>query len=279
MITESRIFNISSQSGNKNNGYKNSNIDYYLPNFVNNQADDEILAVYLSIKNAEIPASFYLINEYNNIISINNVLYTLTTGNYNVKTFITSLKALLGGSYTITYDSITYKITITSSTSFTINYLKTTMTTFLGVSTTSDTISTLNNGLYSITSLYVVNFLPIQKIHLRSNIPFDNFNNYDKSNDILLSIQNNANILGGVILYNNDSGLKYLVNEKDLSSFTLRITDDFNREINFNNIDFFLTFQIDYIYQTIPIKNNLSRFIRNNNLNFIKEYIQSLEEE
>jgi len=279
MITESRIFNISSQSGNKNNGYKNSNIDYYLPNFVINQEDDEILAVYLSIKNAEIPASFYLINEYNNIISINNVLYTLTKGNYNVKTFITSLKALLGVSYTITYDSITYKITITSSTSFTINYLKTTMTTFLGVSTTSDTISTLNNGLYSITSLYVVNFLPIQKIHLRSNIPFDNFNNYDKSNDILLSIQNNANILGGVILYNNDSGLKYLVNEKDLSSFTLRITDDFNREINFNNIGFFLTFQIDYIYRTIPIKNNLSRFIRNNNLNFIKEYIQSLEEE
>ena len=279
MITESRIFNISSQSGNKNNGYKNSNIDYYLPNFVSNQADDEILAVYLSIKNAEIPASFYLINEYNNIISINNVLYTLTKGNYNVKTFITSLKALLGVSYTITYDSITYKITITSSTSFTINYLKTTMTTFLGVSATSDTISILNNGLYSITSLYVVNFLPIQKIHLRSNIPFDNFNNYDKSNDILLSIQNNANILGGVILYNNDSGLKYLVNEKDLSSFTLRITDDFNREINFNNIDFFLTFQIDYIYRTIPIKNNLSRFIRNNNLNFIKEYIQSLEEE
>jgi hypothetical protein len=73
--------------------------------------------------------------------------------------------------------------------------------------------------------------------------------------------------------------LKYLVNEKDLSSFTLRITDDLNREINFNNIDFFLTFQIDYIYRTIPIKNNLSRFIRNNNLNFIKEYIQSLEEE
>ena len=188
MITESRIFNISSQSGNKNNGYKNSNIDYYLPNFVSNQADDEILAVYLSIKNAEIPASFYLINEYNNIISINNVLYTLTKGNYNVKTFITSLKALLGVSYTITYDSITYKITITSSTSFTINYLKTTMTTFLGVSATSDTISILNNGLYSITSLYVVNFLPIQKIHLRSNIPFNYFNNYDKSNDILLSI-------------------------------------------------------------------------------------------
>ena len=279
MITESRIFNISSQSGTKNNGSKNSNIDYYLPNFVSNTQDDDIIAVYLSIKNAEIPMSFYLVNEYNNIISINNVLYTLTQGNYNVKTFIVALKALLGVNYTITYNSITFKITITSTTSFTINYLKTTMEQFLGISSTSDTISVLSNGLYTITSPYVVNFLPLQKIHIRSNIPFDNFNNYDKSNDILLSIQNNANNLAGVILYNNDTNLKYLVNEKDVSNFTLRITDNKNRELDLNNIDFFLTFTIEYIYRTIPVKNNLSRFIKNNSLNFIKQYIESLEQE
>ena len=279
MITESRIFNINSQSGTKNNGSKNTNIDYFLPNFVNNQNDDEILCAYLSIKNAEIPASFYLINEYNNALSINNISYTLTKGNYNINNFITSLTALLGISYSITYNKITLKITISSSTSFTINYSKTTMSKFLGISSTSDTISVLNNSLYTITSPYVVNFLPIQKIHLRTNVAFDNFNNYDKSNDILLSIQNNANILGGVILYNNDTNLKYLVNEKDVSTFTLRITDDFNREIDLNNCDFFITFQIDYIYRTIPVKNNLGRFIKNNNLNFIKEYILSLEQE
>ena len=279
MITESRIFNINSQSGTKNNGSKNTNIDYFLPNFVNNQNDDEILCAYLSIKNAEIPVSFYLINEYNNALSINNISYTLTKGNYNINNFITSLTALLGISYSITYNKITLKITISSSTSFTINYSKTTMSKFLGISSTSDTISVLNNSLYTITSPYVVNFLPIQKIHLRTNITFDNFNNYDKSNDILLSIQNNANILGGVILYNNDTNLKYLVNEKDVSTFTLRITDDFNREIDLNNCDFFITFQIDYIYRTIPVKNNLGRFIKNNNLNFIKEYILSLEQE
>jgi hypothetical protein len=279
MITESRIFNINSQSGTKNNGSKNTNIDYFLPNFVNNQNDDEILCAYLSIKNAEIPVSFYLINEYNNALSINNISYTLTKGNYNINNFITSLTALLGISYSITYNKITLKITISSSTSFTINYSKTTMSKFLGISSTSDTISVLNNSLYTITSPYVVNFLPIQKIHLRTNVTFDNFNNYDKSNDILLSIQNNANILGGVILYNNDTNLKYLVNEKDVSTFTLRITDDFNREIDLNNCDFFITFQIDYIYRTIPAKNNLGRFIKNNNLNFIKEYILSLEQE
>jgi len=70
--------------------------------------------------------------------------------------------------------------------------------------------------------------------------------------------------------------LKYLVDEKDISNFTLRITDDKNREIDFNNCDWYLTFQIDYIYRTIPIKNSLSRFIKNNN--FIRDYIKSLED-
>ena len=198
-------------------------------------------------------ASFYLINEYNNVISINNTLYTLTQGNYNVKNFITSLSSLLGASYTISYNNITYKLKISSSSSFTINYLNTTMSRFLGISSTTDTIATFST-VYSITSAYAVNFLPIQKLHLRTNIQFESYNDTDKSNDVLTSIQNNSFILGGNILYNNDSGLKYLVDEKHISNFNIRITDDKNREIDFNNCDWYLTFQIDYIYRTIPIK-------------------------
>ena len=118
------------------------------------------------------------------------------------------------------------------------------MSRFLGISSTTDTISTFTT-VYSITSDYVVNFLPIQKLHLRTNIQFDSYNNYDKSNDILTSIQNNSLILGGNILYNNDTNLKYLVDEKDISNFNLRIIDDKNRDIDFNNSDFYITFQID----------------------------------
>ena len=279
MIQETRIFNISSRDGVKKNGTSNSIIDYYLPNFVNNQDDDEVLCAYLSIKSAEFPVSFYLINDTNNSISINNVVYTLIKGNYNVKTFITSLKTLLGETYTITYNSITLKITITSSTSFTLNISKTTMTKFLGIFSSSDITSVLNNGVYFITSNYVVNFLPIQRINLRTNISFENFDNRDKSNDLLLSIQNNANIIAGNILYNNDTSLKYLLNEKDISNFTLRITDEEDNTIDFNNCNWNISFEIDYIYRSIPIKNNLGRFIRNNNLEFVKEYIKSLEEE
>ena len=49
MITESKLFNIGSQSGIKNNGIKLSNLDYFLPNFVNNTDDDNIVFVYLSV--------------------------------------------------------------------------------------------------------------------------------------------------------------------------------------------------------------------------------------
>jgi len=277
MLSESRIFNINSDSGNKNNGSKNSNISYFLPSFISNLDDDNIFCTYLSVKDTEFPASFYLIDEYNNVISINNISYTLTKGNYNINNFITSLKLLLGGSYSITYNNITFKLTITNSTSFTINYSKTTMSKFLGISSTSDTLSVLNNGLYTITSPYVVNFLPIQKIYLRTNISFENFNNYDKSSDVLITVQNNAKDLAGVILYNNDTNLKFLINEKDISNFTLRITDFKNIEIDFNNCDWNISFQVDYIIRNIPLKNSLSRFIKNND--FIKNYIQSLEEE
>ena len=40
MLSESRIFNINSDSGNKNNGSKNSNISYFLPSFISNLDDD-----------------------------------------------------------------------------------------------------------------------------------------------------------------------------------------------------------------------------------------------
>ena len=64
MITESKLFNIGSQSGIRNNGSKLSNLDYFLPNFVSNTGDDNMVCVYLSVKNAEFPSSFYLINQY-----------------------------------------------------------------------------------------------------------------------------------------------------------------------------------------------------------------------
>ena len=282
MITESKLYNIGSQSGTKLNGTKLSYMEYFIPNFIKNDDDDNVKCIYLSIKNAEFPHSFYLINEYNNVLCLSvlgvDTIYTLTQGNYNINNFITSLSSLLGVNYTITFDKITYKITISNSVNFfVILYEKTTMNRFLGISNTENTSSILQSVVYSIISPFVVNFLPIQKLHLRSNtLKVESYNNYDKSNDILLSIQNDTSF-GGAIYFNNITNLRYLIDIKNLTNCDLRITDDKNRELDFNNCNWYLTFQIDYVYNEVPIKSNLMNFLKNDT--FIKNYIESLTKE
>ena len=279
-ISESKLYNIGSHSGTPLNGSLLSYFEYFIPNFIANDDDDNIQCIYLSIKNVEFPHSFYLINAYNNVLCLSvsgvQTLYTLTQGNYNINTFITALSALLGASYTITYNSITLKINIASSLNFSIIISRTTMNRFLGISATSNTSSVLTGATYNLTSTYVINFLPIQKINIRSStLRVDSYNNYDKSNDVLLSIQNNSNF-GGSILYQNVTNLKYLIDIKNLTTIDIRITDDKNRDIDFNNCNWYLTFQIDYIYKEVPVKINLQNFLKNES--FIKEYLKSLEE-
>ena len=151
------------------------------------------------------------------------------------------------------------------------------MNRFLGISNTENTSSILQSGVYSIISPFVVNFLPIQKLHLRSNtLKVESYNNYDKSNDILLSIQNDTSF-GGAIYFYNITNLRYLIDIRNLTNCYSRITDDKNRELNFNNCNWYLTFQIDYVYNEVPIKSNLMNFLKNDT--FIKNYIESLTKE
>jgi hypothetical protein len=97
---------------------------------------------------------------------------------------------------------------MTSNQSFTILTEDTTMSRFLGISD-EENISSVNN---SITSPYVCNFLPIQRLYFRSpDLYLDNYNAYDKSNDSILSLQNTSSNLG-VITYDNTNNLKVLSN-------------------------------------------------------------------
>ena len=102
-------------------------MEYFIPNFIKNDDDDNVKCIYLPIKNAEFPHSFYLINEYNNALCLSvlgvDTIYTLTQGNYNINNFITSLSSLLGINYTTTFDKITHKIKISNSVNFFCNII------------------------------------------------------------------------------------------------------------------------------------------------------------
>jgi hypothetical protein len=68
MLLLRNIYNISSRTEIKNNWSMNSNISFFLPNFIT--SEDNTKNIYFSVLKCEIPASFYLINDHNSTLVI-----------------------------------------------------------------------------------------------------------------------------------------------------------------------------------------------------------------
>ena len=235
--TKTRIFNISSKNTSLNDSFK-SKLSISLPDL---SFHEKIENIYFSVQHAEIPNSFYVVNYTNNIIVINSISYTIPVGNYNANTLITALILLLP-TYTITYNSITNRYTFNNTSSFTINS-SSTCKSIIGLGNVSQ--SSISNSL---TLPYSVNFVPLPRINLKSNFfHFNNFNGIDYSNDLFLSIQNNTNP-NSMIHYLNQTGIKFKVEDKNITNFVISITDDDGNYINFNNQDTRISLQIDIEY-------------------------------
>lgn len=235
--TKTRIFNISSKNTSLNDSFK-SKLSISLPDL---SFHEKIENIYFSVQHAEIPNSFYVVNYTNNVVDINSISYTLPVGNYNANTLITALILLLP-TYTITYNSITNRYTFNNTSSFTINS-SSTCKNIIGLGNVSQ--SSISNSL---TLPYSVNFVPLPRINLKSNFfHFNNFNGIDYSNDLFLSIQNNTNP-NSMIHYLNQTGIKFKVEDKNITNFVISITDDDGNYINFNNQDTRISLQIDIEY-------------------------------
>lgn len=249
--TKTRIFNISSKNTSLNDSFK-SKLGISLPDL---SFHEKIENIYFSVQHAEIPNSFYVINYTNNIIVINSVSYIIPVGNYNASNLITTLKLLIP-TYTVTYNNITNKYTFTNTSSFTIN-ASSSCKSIIGLGNTNET-AILNLGVYTLTLSYSVNFVPLPRISFKSNFfNFNNFNGVDFSNDLFLSIQNNTNP-NSMIHYVNQTGIKFRVQDKNITSFVISITDDDGNFINFNNQDTRISLQIDVEY--IDVINNSLTF-------------------
>jgi len=248
--TKTRIFNISSKNTSLNDSFK-SKLSISLPDL---SFHEKIENIYFSIQHAEIPNSFYVVNYTNNLIVINSISYTIPVGNYNANTLITALILLLP-TYTITYNSITNRYTFSNSSSFTINS-SSSCKSIIGLGNVNET-SILVGSVYNLTLPYSVNFVPLPRINFKSNFfHFNNFNGIDYSNDLFLSIQNNTNP-NSMIHYLNQTGIKFRVEDKNITNFIIPITDDEGNYINFNNQDTRISLQIDVEYIS-NINNNLT---------------------
>lgn len=251
--TKSRIFNVSST--NSTNGSYKSDVTVQLPDLTFHNTN--IQNAYLSVIHAEVCNSMYIVRYTNDVFVLNGVSYTITRGNYNVNTFITQILSQLPVGYGMTYSAITSRLTMThTTTDFTVNANSalSNINTIMGLGSSALTSSGL-----TLTFPYVVNFLPIPRLNFRSSyIKTGNFNSVDSSSDVFLCLQNNAG-QNAVINYVNQTQSRYLIEDRNITQFNIRVTDESNQLINFNNVDWFMSFQIDIEYLEEP-KNTAPNF-------------------
>ena len=254
--TKTRVFNIS--SANAINGSFKSSVNVSLPDLTFHL--DNIQNAYMSVNHCEVANSFYVVNYTNDVIVINSIAYSIPRGNYNVNTFIAQLLLLIPAGFGITYSGITTKFTFTNTTTnFTINGSSglSTINKVIGLGTTDITSTAL-----TLTLPFVVNFLPLPRINFRSNfLKLNNYSSTDNSSDVFLSLQNNAP-QNSVINYVNQTNTKNLIEDKNITSFVISVTDDYNRLINFNNVDWYMTIQIDMEYLELPKLSSISSILQ-----------------
>jgi hypothetical protein len=193
--------------------------------------------------------------------------YTIPKGNYTVNTFINYLKTVVftGAGFSITFDSITNKITIAYTGGGTWGFISPTTCDYnIGFQGTPFTTTAS-----SITMPFVIDFLPIPRFIFHCNLLNDGLlltnNSTVGATDVLASIPNNAK-LGSQIIYENYSS-EFLLRTTVQSSIIVTITNDNSQEIDFNNIACYFVLRFNVFRKSIskPLRfNNLIESIKQN---------------
>jgi hypothetical protein len=203
--------------------------------------------IYLSVKHANIPYSFYNIDTTNNtLIYIQNGTTTtlnIEPGNYNANQLSSYLTNNMTN-FTITYNSITNKFLFTNSVyNFTISQLSTCLTMFGLISNAIY----LSSSLKSLTSYQCANLQTKQCICISSNFQTGNINFTDiLTRTILCSIPistpPNSNIV-----YINSTNFRNNLYTNIINTICLKLIDQNNNIINLNGCHWSITLQLDVV--------------------------------
>jgi hypothetical protein len=264
---DSKLVNINSTNAFvKNNGTYNSNVVFNFPGLV--KPEQHITGVKFQLVDAQIPVSFYNINYTNNTLNyqISSVNYSITAdvGNYNFNSLASQLIAKFlanGHIFTITINKQNGIITLaTPATNFILQVSS--MFSVLGLLLSNHTSSS-----FSLTADYPLNLLGIAKIKIQSsNMNTYNLDSYTSgfSNNIGLIPVDQPSF--GLIIYENKSNAKFILRDNRVDEIDIQLVDQNNNLINFNNIDWNLTFLIETTYEVeSPSQTQMSDILKEQN--------------
>lgn len=245
--TDSRLITLN--ASNATIIYNDSLMSSCLFSFTNLLKDDlDIMYRQISIQNAQIPISYYIVNIYNNTLSYkidNGIILTATfsRGNYNASTFTTEFKNQIP-SMTLSFNKLTGVFTITNTTtSFTIYSSGSTCFKLLGL----DRKVSSYTGV-SVLAPFPCNFAGISKIKVVSSAlsTYSVDSTTGGNSNIMTVIPVNSGSYG-IILYQNISSFKPMLRETSTNDFDISLLDDDDNLINFNGISWSISLQLDII--------------------------------
>ncbi len=238
------------------NGSQKSNVVFFFKELF--KLDKHCMEMRLSVVNAQMPVSWYLINSSNNQFNVTvsgvTSYYSITPGNYNINTFINTFNQL-GSGLTLSNNTKTNILTFTASSGdFILSDGDNSIFSILGL---------VKGKLYSSTSsvlvaLYPYNFSGLPRINIKSSsFNIKNIDAFNKGRTrTLATIPVNAN-QNGVIQYVNFTNFKTVFKNMELTSIQLEIMDDFKNYIDFQNSDWTMCLQFDVLSEIVDDMENL----------------------
>lgn len=234
MLTDPKLLQINSQDGKKTQD------GLYLFHFHPILCPKHLL-MSIAVRNAQIPCSYYIVNDFNRTININGTDYQIPSGNYTTNDLVNSLNALLSP-IQVSYSKITNSLTFTDTTSITIQPSQ-----LLGFS--AETSGT------TLSSDQAIDLSGTRAIFIRAlNFNYKSVSSRTLSEtNTLVRVPTDAN-RNGIIYFADENPSFQTLPQKSLTHLVLEFLDDDGNRIDFRGARYALTMEIRIVEPFSPIK-------------------------
>tara|TARA_R110000782_G_scaffold52117_2_gene111939 strand:- start:2641 stop:3543 length:903 start_codon:yes stop_codon:yes gene_type:complete len=263
-FTETKIISLNSASAIKQNGDYNSNVFFNFKDVLKDEVD--VINNQIELISAQIPVSFYNINETNNKfyyslgnsntnpLLIKNI--TIPVGNYNATNLLSTMISLFqaNGDSTVMIIAInknTGKLSFSNFQAFSLYYsaYSNTINEVLGLGKINYNFLTL-----TLQAPFMLDLLGIKVLNICSTLlPINSFSSENSATNTLATVPVNASSFS-LILYENSSVKKQTLGIKNISGIDIQLYGDDGKLINFNGVFWTMTLAIHSLKQ-IPLVN------------------------
>ena len=265
LIKDQRLINLNSRNARQQNGSKNSKCVFDFTNILD-KTETDIAYAEVGLISAEIPVSFYIINELNDTIVMSvsgvDIDIEVADGNYTGNNFITEFVAKTTAAFTniitVTLSPTTGKLSITNTGVQTIAFSKKDtngLWELMGFDGSNTTI-TINPGDTFVLP-FLLNLLGVNKLMLNSfalaTYNLDSANGGYSSTFFSLDVNVPSYSL---IQYQNNSNTYSILRTNNIDDIDIEILDQDLNSIDFNNQEWLLTLVIN-IFRYIPQMSNV----------------------